>query len=74
MKGLTIIALLLLASCTSFTAVVEPRVDVAYDQLITTWCHMPVDTHMRAIGRKTIMPNTLIDNCSEWRAFYDAIR
>jgi len=53
--------------------VIEPRVDATYDETVKRWCRMPVDIHNRAIGRSTITPRSLTDNCPEWRAIRDAL-
>lgn len=53
--------------------IIEPRVDVTYDEAVKRWCRAPVDIHRRAIDRKTITPRSLTDNCSDWRALRDAL-
>lgn len=72
-----VLAALLLAGCAEArqfeTGVIEPKVDAAYDELLARWCNMPPDIHVRAIGRRTVTPRSLTDNCAAWRALRDAL-
>ena len=76
------VLVLLLPGCTATTfsaidqiekGVLEPRVDAVYDETVKRWCRMPVDIHNRAIGRNTITPRSLTDNCPDWQAIRDAL-
>ena len=53
--------------------IIEPGVDAGYDETVKRWCRMPVDIHNRAIGRNTITPRSLTDNCPDWQAIRDAL-
>ena len=77
-----IFVLVVLGGCTAATfsqidqiekGIIEPRVDAIYDETVKRWCRMPVDIHNRAIGRNTITPRSLTDNCPDWRAIRDAL-
>ncbi len=76
------LAVIFLSGCTAATfskidqiekGIIEPRVDAVYDETVKRWCRMPVDIHNRAIGRNTITPRSLTDNCPDWRTIRDAL-
>ena len=77
-----IFVLVVLGGCTAATfsqidqiekGIIEPRVDAIYNETVKRWCRLPVDIHNRAIGRNTITPRSLTDNCPDWRAIRDAL-
>ncbi len=79
---ITVVLAALLAACSPATnarlsqvksGVIEPRIDVAYDALVRTWCDFPAQTHNRAIERQTIQPRSLTDNCPAWRDIRDSL-
>lgn len=81
MRGLAMVLLVVLvAGCDALgnakafeKGVVEPRVDQAYDEILERLCKMPVDIQRRALDRKTMTVQSLIEICADWRAIRDAM-